>query len=374
MFFASKQNSTSTGSDGPSRPSNKLPPQPRIFGVGSRGVFGVGMRSRAPKVSRKTSLPMVVGSPVKGGERDTRKDDVDDDDDSLEIVMDTRPDTSSLGEDEYFVPITGDSPKETGKKGKDKDDDGLQDKSSGRASLASLGLSASLNALPPKGSMGPPPIPKPRRITRSVSSGNTSTSQAKPLEIEEDDKSNTKSKSKAKGSSSIDSPLKFLKDCVAYVDVRTDDGDDAGSLFVEMLESAGAKLLTRVGQTCTHIIFKNGLLSTMSRYRLLRDPKPHVVGIAWVVECVEQRKHVDEGSFLIDLSEINVAGVNKRRKSLLPKLVAEELDGIVSQESDHGTEDGDRSMDGSNSSLILDDLPPLERARRRKSFLFGSRH
>jgi len=191
---------------------------------------------------------MVVGSPVKGGEpkgNGTSKDDVDDDDDdddddSLEIVMDTRPDTSSLGEDEYFVPIAGDSPKETGKKGKD--DDGLEDKSSRRASLASLGLSASLNALPPKGSMGPPPIPRLRRITRSVSSGNASTSQAKSLEIEEDDKSNTKSKAKAKGSSTIDSPLKFLKDCVVYVDVRTDDGDDAGSLFVEMLESAGAKV------------------------------------------------------------------------------------------------------------------------------------
>ncbi len=36
-----------------------------------------------------------------------------------------------------------------------------------------------------------------------------------------------------------------------------------------------------------------------------------MVGIAWVVECAEQGKHVDEGNFLIDLSEINVAGVNK---------------------------------------------------------------
>lgn len=36
-----------------------------------------------------------------------------------------------------------------------------------------------------------------------------------------------------------------------------------------------------------------------------------MVGVAWIVECVEQRKHVDESKFLIDLSEINVAGVNK---------------------------------------------------------------
>lgn len=64
------------------------------------------------------------------------------------------------------------------------------------------------------------------------------------------------------------------------MDVRTDDGDEAGSLFVEMLESVGAKTLTRVGQTCTHFVFKNGLISTVTRHRLLRDPKSLVVGIA----------------------------------------------------------------------------------------------
>ena len=36
-----------------------------------------------------------------------------------------------------------------------------------------------------------------------------------------------------------------------------------------------------------------------------------MVGIAWVVECVEQRKQVDESKFLVDLSDIQVAVVNK---------------------------------------------------------------
>jgi hypothetical protein len=38
--------------------------------------------------------------------------------------------------------------------------------------------------------------------------------------------------------------LKILQDCVIFVDVRTDDGDEAGSLFVEMLEGVGAKVLS----------------------------------------------------------------------------------------------------------------------------------
>jgi hypothetical protein len=45
--------------------------------------------------------------------------------------------------------------------------------------------------------------------------------------------------------------------------------------------------------------------------RLLQDPKPLVVGIGWVVECVEQRTHVDEARFNVDLDGMNVAGINK---------------------------------------------------------------
>ena len=182
---------------------------------------------------------MVIGSPVKGGEptnNDTSTGGVYDDD-SLEIVMDITPDTSGLGEDEYLVPIAGGSPKETGKK-KERDGDSQQGASSRRASLASLALSASLSALPaPKGSMGPPPIPRPGRITRSISGSHVSTSQTKSPEANEAGISDTALKT-----SSIGSPLKFLKNCVVFVDVRTDDGDDAGSLFVEMLKSAGAKV------------------------------------------------------------------------------------------------------------------------------------
>jgi hypothetical protein len=45
---------------------------------------------------------------------------------------------------------------------------------------------------------------------------------------------------------------------------------------------------------------------------MLRDPKPLVVGIAWVVECVEQRKRVDETKFLVDVEDMQYGtGTNK---------------------------------------------------------------
>jgi hypothetical protein len=36
--------------------------------------------------------------------------------------------------------------------------------------------------------------------------------------------------------------LEVLKDCTIFVDVRTDDGDDAGSFFTEMLKNMGARV------------------------------------------------------------------------------------------------------------------------------------
>ena len=44
---------------------------------------------------------------------------------------------------------------------------------------------------------------------------------------------------------------------------------------------------------------------------LLPDPKPFVVGIGWVVECVEHRARIDEMRFSVDLDGINIAGTNK---------------------------------------------------------------
>ena len=44
------------------------------------------------------------------------------------------------------------------------------------------------------------------------------------------------------GSAGKKSALKVLKKCAIFVDVRTDDGDDAGSLFVDMLKGLGARV------------------------------------------------------------------------------------------------------------------------------------
>ncbi|GLB37780.1 putative BRCA1 C Terminus (BRCT) domain [Lyophyllum shimeji] len=347
----------------------------RMFGVG--GVFSGASKARTiQKASRKTSLPSVMASPVKGGDTGDAMDVADDGDEDKEPVPAASTTIPTNASADQEVPLIDKG------KGKERSTDAWRSNASRRASLASQALSQSLSALPPKatpapGSMAPPATPT-RKATRSASStypsakastssgGEASEQRSPPTGSMTMNLRNASSATNggAGGSkiatattaakSHVPEALKILKDCVIYVDVRTDDGDEAGSLFVEMLEGVGARILTRVGQTCTHIVFKNSLMSTITRYRLLRDPKPLVVGIAWVVECIEQMKQVDETKFLVDLDGMNVSGTNKRRRSMLPKLIARE-----SEEKASSDAEGDVSMDGSTSCKLARPSPPL---------------
>lgn len=81
-------------------------------------------------------------------------------------------------------------------------------------------------------------------------------------------------------------PALPLAGVVAHVDVRTTEGDDASSVFVDMLKSLGARVLSRHTTQVTHIVFKAGRPGTLERVKACRQ-KPHVVGIGWVVKSKE---------------------------------------------------------------------------------------
>jgi len=229
--------------------------KPRIFG------FGVGGRRVVQKASRKTSLPSVVASPVKGGEQDP----------DATIPDYCMHDTGeSAAGDVFLAPSSEPKKSSENSKGKGKEKDSTSDSwlsnASRRVSMASQALSQSLNSLPPPtigGLMGPPATPPGRRGgVRSSSSSYPSTSGASsgsPTNTFGTRSSARIAKAVASGlmqagkkaasespagasTTSVPDSLKILKDCVIFVDVRTDDGDEAGSLFVEMLESVGAKV------------------------------------------------------------------------------------------------------------------------------------
>ncbi|QRW12707.1 PTCB-BRCT domain protein [Ceratobasidium sp. AG-Ba] len=115
-----------------------------------------------------------------------------------------------------------------------------------------------------------------------------------------------------------DDPNAPLRSCAIFVDVRTAEGEDAGSLFCDMLRDLGAKIVSRPTPSTTHFVFKSGHQSTLTKHKLYDDPKPFLVGIGWVVECVEKREHVGEERFAIKTDEVSALDLRERRKSQLP--------------------------------------------------------
>ncbi|KAF7315215.1 BRCT domain-containing protein [Mycena indigotica] len=336
------------------------------------GAFSARGRM-APKVSRNPGLPSVMGSPVKGGtsgageggdapmlEEELGPPQADTDQ-AVERVTSPRSvtfDLESLG----FEPAKRVKKKEI-----------LADwksNASRRASMALHELSKSIS-LPIK-PMGPPESPADRLGMRSSSSSYPSSSSSTDATGSVDVEGMRRSTRIAKAavadmsvdedvasSSTTPAPLTVLKGCVIFVDVISEMGDDSlRSLYSDTLKTLGARIQGSVGQTCTHIVYKNGLRSTYSKYKALSEPRPFLVGMEWVVKCAETKTRQDETPYLIDLDDMNTTAP-KRRKTMMPL--------FGSSVGDDSMDEG-HSLDISSNSIIMgDDLTPLERARQRKA-------
>ncbi|KAG2015740.1 hypothetical protein CC2G_008980 [Coprinopsis cinerea AmutBmut pab1-1] len=259
-----------------------------LFGVGT-GTLG---RRHTAKASKNPTLPSVMGSPVKGGGDADVSMTFDDQNavQPLNLGGPSNQNDSALVDDMDVEEI-----EVSNGKGKERATDS-DEYSSRRASMASHFLAQSVSAFREseaattggKGLMGPPPLPS----TVKQSSNNSLPSTAATAGADDTSSNGTPPGRRSTRSAALaasqaianvaassrrappqeekpspDDALKFLKDCRIFVDVRTEEGEEAGSLFVEMLEVAGARLLQRPGQSCTHIVYKNGLPSTVNRYK-----------------------------------------------------------------------------------------------------------
>ncbi|KAJ7782763.1 hypothetical protein B0H16DRAFT_466655 [Mycena metata] len=352
---------------------------------GGPSVFGVGRVRVAPKVSRNPGLPSVMGSPVKGGGGADGDDTMLEEElmmPGLEQNLETKAATaervtSPRGVTFDFSGLEGFEPSKKGKE-KERLPEAWRQNASRRASMAGQDLSKSVSLpLRPAGLMGPPETLD-RVGMRSTSSSYPSSSSsdsaegmrrstriAKSASATDDDEAAVATTAEPQQRPTVTpiQPLTILKGCIVFVDIISELGDDSARSFItDMLKNLGARVLGSVGQTCTHIVYKNGLRSTYTRYKALADPKPHVVGMEWVVQSAEKRIHEDETPYLIDMDDMNTTAI-KRRKSMLPRLMS---GGLPDDDAD-----GDYSFEGSSSSMILDDelghLAPLERARLRKA-------
>ena len=247
-------------------------------GVTGRGptTFRGGLRRT---ISKKTSLPSVMASPVKGGG-------ADDDEIMQDTIQDADQDAQPSGSETVAAPTNNndvlaldDLEMQGPSKGKEKEKASTFGfNASRRVSMISVShsLSQSLNSLPPpqpkiRGLMGPPETPPSSGRTgiRSSSSTYPSTSGGSPsqgtsigtrssariaktapsalMKIKGGTGGHVSSGRKGAAEplpepSLVPETLKILNDCIIFVDVRTDDGDEAGSLFIDMLGGVGARV------------------------------------------------------------------------------------------------------------------------------------
>ena len=243
-------------------------------------IFRGGLRRT---ISKKTSLPSVMASPVKGGAVDGGGTDDSMQDTIQDADQPSGSETVAAPTNDKDVVVLDDLEMQGPSNGKEKEKASTFGfNASRRVSMISVShsLAQSLNSLPstqPKnrGLMGPPETPPAsgRTGVRSSSSTYPSTSGGSPSQ--QGTSIGTRSSAriantapgalmKIKGGtgghvssgrkgaaelltepSPVPETLKILNDCIIFVDVRTDDGDEAGSLFIDMLGGVGA----RVGPT-----------------------------------------------------------------------------------------------------------------------------
>ncbi|KAK9481291.1 hypothetical protein V1514DRAFT_323465 [Lipomyces japonicus] len=112
-------------------------------------------------------------------------------------------------------------------------------------------------------------------------------------------------------------PVQPLSEVIAYLDIRTRVGDDASASFYAILCKLGATVVKQISKNVTHVVYKQGSSKTL---QLARDINAACVGVSWVVECGNRKKHVDEEHYLVEETDLPAYMGHRRRKSLEPKV------------------------------------------------------
>lgn len=115
-----------------------------------------------------------------------------------------------------------------------------------------------------------------------------------------------------------------LKGVVACVEVRTRTENRSKGVAYQ-LEQLGAKVVTKLDNDVTHVIWKDGKKPTLER---ARKRGLHVVSVLWVESCKQNQEHVAESMFAVTGQEEGsplFVPKMKRRKFMEPKDLEEDL-------------------------------------------------
>lgn len=146
----------------------------------------------------------------------------------------------------------------------------------------------------------------------------------------------------------------LLRGAVIFVDVRTSDGADASSIFVDLLtqmgascvkfwawdpngsnnstlgEDEGTMLESKVG--ITHVVYKDGERRTLDRVRQ-SNGVVQCVGVSWVLDCERENEWLEESPYSIDTG-IGPRSRVGRRKTMEPRAFAETASSSLDEAND----------------------------------------
>lgn len=98
----------------------------------------------------------------------------------------------------------------------------------------------------------------------------------------------------------------LLNHTVFFVDVRAADSEDAGDLFIPLLEEMGAKVVSSwsgVDAGVTHVLYKDGAIETLEKVAATKGTVK-AVNIGWVLDCERFNKWVPEADYLVEVSRL----------------------------------------------------------------------
>ena len=84
----------------------------------------------------------------------------------------------------------------------------------------------------------------------------------------------------------VQSIKNIMKSVVAFVDVRSSDGNNSSLVIQNRLKAAGATIVQKVCPTVTHCVFREGL---KSNYTYCERRKIPMVNVSWVEACITSR-------------------------------------------------------------------------------------
>lgn len=87
----------------------------------------------------------------------------------------------------------------------------------------------------------------------------------------------------------------IFENCRLYVDIRSGDDNRSAGIKAKLAQD-GITINERLTKNTTHVIFKNGLVSTFNQAKKLNIP---ITNILWIEKCKQMKRLVDPSQFKI---------------------------------------------------------------------------